>query len=54
MALLYDAVGTMFVAIAGIDGDDIDTDTAREEGAENQSAFQELVNHSHANPQKRR
>ena len=44
MALLYDAVGTMFVAIAGIDGDDIDTDTAREEGCLAFAIYDVMVN----------
>lgn len=44
MNLLYDAVGTMFVALAGIDGDDIDTDVAREEGCLAFAIYDTMVN----------
>ena len=41
--MLYNKVGMLFVAIAGVDGDDLNCDVARDEGAFAVYLYDELI-----------
>ena len=41
--MIFNKVGNLFVAIAGVDGDDLNSDTARDEGSYAFFLYDELV-----------